>query len=69
MVGKPRTAELHPGPGFRLRGSQSAVDVATVRALGAFDTPTISDLMNRLYTGGSRDSELTNPEFKLAGRA
>jgi regulator of RNase E activity RraA len=69
MVGKPKTAELHPGPGFRLRGPQSGVGDATVRALSAFDTPTISDLMNRLYTLASDIRNVTNPELKLVGRA
>jgi regulator of RNase E activity RraA len=69
MVGKPKTAELHPGPGFRLRGPQPGVDDATVRALSAFDTPTISDLMNRLYTLAPEIHNVTHPDLRLAGRA
>jgi regulator of RNase E activity RraA len=49
-VGKPKTAELHPGPGFRVRHEVDRPAAETVQTLGAFDTPTISDLMNRLYT-------------------
>ena len=49
-VGKPKTAELHPGPGFRVRHEVDRPATETVQTLGAFDTPTISDLMNRLYT-------------------
>ena len=51
MVGKPKTAEMHPGPGFRIRHEIERPTPETVaRALGEFDTPAISDLMNRLYT-------------------
>jgi RraA family protein len=50
MVGKPRTAEIHPGPGFRIRTEIERPPSELVAALGQFETPTISDLMNRLYT-------------------
>jgi RraA family protein len=50
MVGKPRTAEIHPGPGFRIRREIERPPAELVAALGQFETPTISDLMNRLYT-------------------
>jgi RraA family protein len=49
-VGKPKTSELHPGPGFRVRHEIERPSPETVSALGQFDTPDISDLMNRLYT-------------------
>jgi regulator of RNase E activity RraA len=49
-VGKPKTAELHPGPGFRIRTDIDRPSAATIEALGGFDTPAVSDLMNRLYT-------------------
>lgn len=50
MVGKPRTAEMHAGPGFRIRVEIKRPEPEIVETLGRFDTPTISDLMNRLYT-------------------
>jgi regulator of RNase E activity RraA len=50
MVGKPKTAEMHPGPGFRIRWEIERPPRELVSALGEFETPTISDLMNRLYT-------------------
>ena len=50
MVGKPKTAEMHPGPGFRIRYDIERPAPETVAGLGEFDTPDISDLMNRLYT-------------------
>src|SRR5665811_2538087 len=68
-VGKPKTAELHPGPGFRIRNDIERPDPALVSALGGFDTPAISDLMNRLYTMTPEISNLTDPQLRLAGPA
>jgi regulator of RNase E activity RraA len=50
MVGKPKTAEMHPGPGFRVRTEIERPDPAVIQGFGRFETPAISDLMNRLYT-------------------
>ena len=50
MVGKPKTAEMHPGPGFRIRTAIDRPPPEVVAAIGRFETPVISDLMNRLYT-------------------
>lgn len=47
---KPRTAEMHPGPGFRIRPRPARPDDALIRGLAHFPTPAISDQMNRLYT-------------------
>jgi hypothetical protein len=41
---------MHPGPGFRIRYQNDPADPDLVAGLGEFDTPDISDLMNRLYT-------------------
>jgi regulator of RNase E activity RraA len=49
-VGKPKTAEMHPGPGFRIRHQTERPAPETIQALASFDTPAVSDLMNRLYT-------------------
>jgi len=48
-VGKPKSAEMHPGPGFRVRYRFDRPDPDVVAGLGEFDTPDLSDLMNRLY--------------------
>jgi regulator of RNase E activity RraA len=69
MVGKPKTAEMHPGPGFRLRERIPRPDAATVRKLGGFDTATISDLMNRLYTMVPAIRNLTDPGLRILGPA
>ena len=68
-VGKPKTAELHPGPGFRIRNEIERPDPAVVSALGEFDTPAISDLMNRLYTMTPAIRNLTDPGLRLLGTA
>lgn len=67
-VGKPKTAELHAGPGFRLRHEFERPDSATVEALGTFDTPAISDLMNRLYALAPAIHSLTETA-KIVGPA
>ncbi len=68
-VGKPKTAEMHPGPGFRIRTQIKRPAAATMRALAAFDTPAISDLMNRLYTMVPAIRNLTDPSLQLIGPA
>lgn len=68
-VGKPKTAELHPGPGFRIRNEVERPDPAVVASLGRFDTPAISDLMNRLYTMSPEVRNLTDPQLRLLGAA
>ena len=67
MVGKPKSAEMHPGPGFRIRTDWERPDPATVAALGTFETPVISDLMNRLYSMEMGIKPLTGPDLKLVG--
>jgi regulator of RNase E activity RraA len=69
MVGKPKTAEMHPGPGFRIRYEVERTPVDTIRALARFDTPAISDLMNRLYTVHDEIRVLTDPSIPLIGPA
>lgn len=46
---KPQSADLHPGPGFRIRLDFPRLDADTVQGFAAFGTPDISDLLNRLY--------------------
>jgi RraA family protein len=45
----PRSAELHPGAGFRIRPGRARVPREVVAALAAFPAPDVSDLLNRLY--------------------
>jgi regulator of RNase E activity RraA len=69
MVGKPRTAELHPGPGFRIRHEIERPSPETIAGLGEFDTPDISDLMNRLYTMVPVIHAVTDPPLRILGPA
>jgi len=51
----PRSAAIHPGPGFRIRSGFPRLDNALVAKFAQFATPEISDLLNRLY---ALDSEI-----------
>jgi len=69
MVGKPKSAEMHPGPGFRIRTDWQRPEADVVSALGAFETPAISDLMNRLYAMETTIKLLTHPDLRVVGPA
>lgn len=49
MSTPPRSADLHPGPGFRIRRHRPGVDPATLAALSRFASTDASDLLNRLF--------------------
>ncbi|MBI1806219.1 MAG: RraA family protein [Ignavibacteria bacterium] len=68
-IAKPKTAEMNPGPGFRIRSQISRPDPKVIVGLGEFDTPVISDLMNRLYTMNPAIRNLTSPDLKILGPA
>jgi len=67
--GKPKSAEMFPGPGFRIRNDIERPSPETVAAFRAFDTPDVSDLLNRLYTMSTRIQLLSDPAHKLVGPA
>ncbi|MGH7494842.1 MAG: RraA family protein [bacterium] len=50
---KPKSSEMHPGPGFRIRSRIERAPLDLIKQFSAFETPDISDLMNRLYTMSS----------------
>ncbi len=60
MATKPKSAELHPGPGFRIRENIERPSLEIVEKLSEFETPDISDMMNRLYTMNSAIHNLVN---------
>jgi RraA family protein len=66
---KPKTAEMHPGPGFRLRWDFERPDPDVVSGFGEFETPAISDLMNRLYTMRQQIRPMTHPGLRILGPA
>lgn len=69
MAGKPKSAEMHAGPGFRIRYDIDRTPAEIVDQLAGFDTPAISDLMNRLYTVHDDVHVLTDPALPVLGPA
>ena len=68
MAHKLRSAELNPGPGFRICTEFKRLGRAIVQELTQYDVPDISDLLNRLY---AIDPEIRclSGRFKLCGPA
>ncbi len=66
---KPKSADLHPGPGFRLRHEIERPDRELVARLARFDTPLISDHLNRLFTMSTAIQLLTDPAHRILGSA
>jgi regulator of RNase E activity RraA len=69
MADKPISAEMNPGPGFRVQWSFERPEPDLIEGLGEFDTPAVSDLMNRLYTMQSDITNLTDPKLRVLGPA
>jgi RraA family protein len=65
----PRSAEIHPGPGFRVRADFLRPDPELVRRFVNFDTPEISDLLNRLYAVDPAIECLSGESRRLSGTA
>ena len=68
-VAKPKSSEMHAGPGFRVRRYAKRPDPEVVRGFAHFDTPDVSDLMNRLYTMSSEIHCVTSPDARILGPA
>jgi RraA family protein len=69
MAQKPRSASLHPGPGFRIKADFVRLERALYRELSDFPTPDISDLLNRLYAVDPAIRCLTGSQHRLCGPA
>jgi len=69
LVSKPKTAEMNPGPGFRIRLNEIRPEKALLAGFEPFTTPDISDIMNRLYTMVVEISQQTDPDRTLLGPA
>lgn len=65
---KPKSAEMNPGPGFRVRSSFLRLDDELVRRFAEFDSPDISDQLNRLYALSSAIHCVTG-DHKVVGLA
>jgi regulator of RNase E activity RraA len=68
-VSKPKTAEMHPGPGFRVRRESGITDPVIIAGFSDFDTPAISDLMNRLFTMSFEIKPMSDPGLRIVGPA
>jgi RraA family protein len=66
---KPRSAEMFPGPGFRVKTEFNRPDPVFVDHFAEFDTPDISDLLNRLYAMDPAIVCLTGRHHRLCGQA
>jgi RraA family protein len=65
---KPRSAEMNPGPGFRIKSSFPRLADGLVGRFAEFDSPDISDQLNRLYALSSAVHCVTGAQ-KLVGLA
>jgi len=68
MAKKPKSAEINPGPGFRVRLSIERVPDELIAKYREYETPDISDMLNRLYTMHSEIHNIVN-DAPLIGSA
>jgi RraA family protein len=69
MADKPRSAEIHPGPGFRVNLNFERLDAALMDQFASYSTPDISDQLNRLYAVDPGIRCLTGSHHQLSGPA
>ena len=69
MASKPRSAHLHPGPGFRVKVDIHRLPTELMREFAEFPTPDISDLLNRLYAVDPVIRVLTADRHTICGPA
>lgn len=67
MAQKPRSAAIHPGPGFRIRTDFPRLDPMLIQQFALFETPDISDQLNRLYAVDAGLTCLTGRHHRLCG--
>ena len=65
---KPRSAEMTPGPGFRIRMAIERPPASLVAMFRDFETPDISDILNRMYTMSPEIRNVAN-DCQLVGPA
>jgi RraA family protein len=66
---KPTFAEMHLGPGFRIRYDIDRPDPELLAGYRLFDSPDVSDLMNRLYTMCCAIGPVTTQAASVVGPA
>jgi regulator of RNase E activity RraA len=63
---RPSSAEIQPGPGFRIRRHFPRLPSVLCQALLEYDVPTISDQLNRLYAVSAEIRCLTKLSHRIA---
>jgi RraA family protein len=66
---KPKSAEVNPGPGFRIKVGFERLNAEFMQKFAEFDSPDISDQLNRLYALRSEIRCLTGKHHKAVGPA
>lgn len=66
---KPKSAEINPGPGFRVQMTFGRLDAEFMQQFAEFDSPDISDQLNRLYALTSAIQRLTGDGPRVVGPA
>ena len=60
MASKPKSAEMTPGPGFMVRIAIERPAARLISAFKEFETPDISDMLNRMYTMSAEIHNVSN---------
>ena len=68
MASKPKSAEMVPGPGFRVRMKFERPPKELIDQYRQFETPDISDMLNRMYTMSADIHNVVN-DIALVGPA
>lgn len=66
---KPISAEMFPGPGFRVKMDFPRLEAQLMNQFTEFATPDISDMLNRLYAVDPGITRLTASHHRLCGPA
>lgn len=64
---KPKSADLYPGPGFRVRLDFPRLDAALMKRFQDYQVPEISDVLNRLFALDAAIKCQTNKSHRLCG--
>ena len=68
MTQKPKSADIHPGPGFRIRKNIERLSKEIIEQFCLFESPDVSDLLNRMYAMSSEIHNMVN-NASIAGSA
>jgi len=66
---KPKSADLHPGPGFRIHENFTRLDETLMKHFQEYEVPDISDALNRLYALDAAITCQTNKGHRLCAPA